>query len=196
MYVIPSQSSHKHFSKRESYSAWTVAKDLSKLQKHEIEAFVNEPSKKNGELLQGYNVALDPEPWLAKKDAQAQEEADYEANAAVDQLDSEEDGDDEPKSAKSKKRKRESDAAPKAKAKAKPKKTSEEPGSKKKATGGAKGKKNGAKSKAMIESEDEGGPEAEDEDGKKPASPVAKKAKREKTGDDDGEPIFDIFDIF
>ena len=173
----------------ESYSSWSVAKDMSKLQKHEIEAFVNEPSKKNGDLLLGYNVALDPEPWLAKKDAQAQEEAEFEANAPVDQLVSEEDADEEPKSTKSKKRKRDSDATPKAKAKAKSKKPSEEPGSKKKAGGGTKGKKNGTKSKAMIESEDEGGAEAEDEDGKKPGSPVAKRAKREKTGEDDSESI-------
>jgi len=169
--------------------AWTVAKDISKLQKHEIEAYVNEPSKKSGDLREGYQIALDPEKWLAEKEAQAQEVAEAEANAPIDQLDSEEEGGDA-KASKSKKRKRESDAAPsaKAKTKSKPKKPSEEPGNRKKGSGIAKVKKNGTKSKAMIESEDEGGPEAEDEDegpSKKPVSPVAKKAKRDKAGDDD-----------
>lgn len=171
-------------------SAWTVAKDLSKLQKHEIEAFIGEPSKKSGDLHKGYQIALDPEEWIAEKDSEAQEAAEHEANAAVDQLDSEGEDDGESKSAKSKKRKRESEAASstKPKPKPKPKKASEEPGSKKKAAGGAKSKKAGNKSKTMIESEDEGGPEAEDEDSgpsKKPASPVTKKAKREKTGEDE-----------
>lgn len=168
-------------------SAWTVAKDISKLQRHEIEAYVNEPSKKSGDLREGYQIALDPEKWLAEKEAQAQEHADAEANAAIDQLDSEEEGADS--KTKSKKRKRESDAglSAKAKSKSKPKKSSEEPG-KKKGAGAGKVKKNGTKSKAMIESEDEGGPEDEDEGpSKKPTSPVAKKAKRDKAGDDDGK---------
>lgn len=167
-----------------------MAKDISKLQRHEIEAYVNEPSKKSGDLREGYQIALDPEKWLAEKEAQAQEYADAEANAAIDQLDSEEEGVDS-KTAKSKKRKRESDAAlsAKSKSKSKPKKSSEEPVARKKVTGGSKVKKNGSKSKAMVESEDEGGPE--DEDGgpsRKLASPVAKKVKRDKAGDDDGTP--------
>jgi hypothetical protein len=180
---------------RVAFSAWTVAKDISKLQKHEIEAFISEPSKKSGDLFKGYKIALDPEEWLVEQEAHAQAIADDEENAAVDQLDSEVEG--EVKAGKSKKRKRESDAAPsaKAKAKSKPKKTSEEPLGKKK-PGAGKSKKNGTKSKAMIESEDEGGPEAEDEDSgpsKKPVSPVTKKSKRAKTGDDDGEFQIDTF---
>ena len=164
-----------------------MAKDISKLQKHEIEAYVNEPSKKSGDLREGYQIALDPEKWLAEKESQAQEFADAEANAAIDQLDSEEEGVDA-RAGKSKKRKRESDAAPSAKAKSrsKPKKTSEEPGGRKKGSGV---KRNGTKSKAMIESEDEGGPEDEDDGpSRKPASPVTKKVKRDKPGDDDGKP--------
>ena len=165
-----------------------MAKDISKLQIHEIEAFINEPSKKSGDLHKGYKIALDPDEWLAAQDARAREIAENEENEPVDQLDS--DMDDEVKPGKSKKRKRESDAAPsaKTKAKGKPKKTSEEPSGRKK-PGTAKSRKNGAKSKAVIESEDEGGPEAEDEDSgpsKKPVSPVTKKAKRAKTGDDEG----------
>src|ERR1700730_870872 len=105
-------------------SAWTVAKDISKLQKHEIEAFISEPSKKSGDLHKGYKIALDPEEWLLQQEAIAQDIADREENAAVDQLESEAEGD--VKAGKSKKRKRESDAAPSAKTKAKgtPKKTS------------------------------------------------------------------------
>ena len=177
------------------YSAWTVVKDISKLQKHEIEAFISEPSKKSGDLHKGYKIALDPEAWLAEQEAIAQEIAELEENASVDQLDSEAEG--EVRAGKSKKRKREPDvtSSAKAKARSKPKKTSEEPLGKKK-SGTAKGRKNGAKSKAMIESEDEGGPEAEDEDSspsKKPSSPVSKKAKRAKTGDDDGLFKIDLF---
>jgi hypothetical protein len=60
-------------------SAWTVTKDISKLQKHEIEAFINEPSKKNGDLHKGYKIALDPDAWLAEQKARAQAIACFEA---------------------------------------------------------------------------------------------------------------------
>ncbi|PAV18484.1 Tudor PWWP MBT [Pyrrhoderma noxium] len=151
--------------------AWLNTKDLSKLKKHEIEAYINEPHKKNGDLLSGYRVALDPSKWeeeMAKRQ-EAAEEAD--ADEEVDELEGEEDddGNDDDKP-KVKKRKRDADAAAKAK------KKTDKP---------AKSKKNGPKSKTMIESEDEG--ERGDDAGpsNKAAQPPAKKLKREKSEKED-----------
>ena len=159
-------------------SAWLVSKDMSRLQTHEIQAYVNEPFKKSGELLEGYRIALDPTKWEAKVEAERAEAAEEEENAEVDQLeepdaDGDDDDDEKPKT---KKRKRESDA----KVRSKAKKGSSEPASKKKAT--VKGRKNGAKSKDTVESEDEGtgdaGPSKQ-----QGTPPAAKKPKRDK---DDG----------
>ncbi|KIO30362.1 hypothetical protein M407DRAFT_242247 [Tulasnella calospora MUT 4182] len=77
--------------------SWAVAKDLSRLQQHEIEAYINEPSKKNSELKRGYEVALNPTPWI---DEIERKEADAEAAAAeeeegVDQLEDSEGGGEE-----------------------------------------------------------------------------------------------------
>jgi len=175
-----------------SSSAWLVAKDISKLKTHEIESYINEPYKKSGDLLSGYHIALDPKKWEEERDAASHEAGEEEANAEIDQLDSENDGGEPRKLTKSKKRKRESDAAPsKAKVKTKAKKEPAESTGKKKSSATAKGKKNGAKSKALVESEDEGEQgehEGEDEDvgpSKKASPPPAKRTKREK--DDDGE---------
>ncbi|PCH35978.1 hypothetical protein WOLCODRAFT_28250 [Wolfiporia cocos MD-104 SS10] len=174
--------------------AWMVPKDISKLQQHEIEAYINEPYKRSGDLLAGYRIALNPAKWEEEREAQRVEAAEEEANAEIDQLDSdgEDEADDgEEKKSKSKKRKRDADAAPaKSKAKAKPKKGSAEPANKKRAGSAKAGKKNGAKSKAMVESEDDGGVEAEDEDAgpsKQTSPPPVKKTKREKEGEDDAE---------
>ncbi|TFY79930.1 hypothetical protein EWM64_g4082 [Hericium alpestre] len=171
--------------------AWLVSKDISKLQTHEIEAYINEPYKKSGELLTGYRIALDPSKWEEKMESERAEAAEEEANEEVDQLENESidreadaDGDDEEEK-KPKKRKRDSEAA-KPKAKGKAKKESAEPASKKKAPVSAKGKKNGVKSKAMVESEDDGGDAEGDEDAgpsKQTSPPPAKKAKREKDED-------------
>ncbi|EIN11168.1 hypothetical protein PUNSTDRAFT_118694 [Punctularia strigosozonata HHB-11173 SS5] len=155
--------------------AWTIAKDLSKLQKHEIEAYINEPFRKNADLLQGYKIALNPEKWEQEREAALEAEA--EALAEVDELEGEEEeeeDEDAPKKKKAvaKKRKRESESAPASKAKAtkaKAKKDSAEPAGKKKAT------KTKSKSKAVVESEDEGA----GEDDAKPSPPPAKKSKRE-----------------
>ncbi|KDQ55619.1 hypothetical protein JAAARDRAFT_133417 [Jaapia argillacea MUCL 33604] len=165
--------------------AWVTPKDMSKLQRHEIEAYVNEPFRKSGELLSGYKVALDPDQWEAELAEKLKEKQRDDEEAEVDQLESE--GDEEKKMpTKSKKRKRESEAgASKPKAKPKVKKETSEPAPKKKGAAAApKGKKNGAKSNAMVESEDEGGaePEAEDEEAgpsKDSAPPPAKKPKRD-----------------
>ena len=171
------------------YSAWIVPKDISRLQQHEIQAYIAEPFKRSGDLLKGYRIALDPKAWEEEKEAAAAEAREEEANAEVDQLESdaeEEPEDDEDKKKKTKKRKRDSDAAP-AKSKAKAKKASAEPASKSKTTS-AKGKKNGPKSKAMVESEDEGGAEAENESvSKRTSPPPTKKAKRDKEEDADCE---------
>lgn len=174
-------------------SSWVLAKDLSKLKTHEIEAYINEPHKKNGDLLSGYKIALDPATWEAGLEAKRQDDEEAEAEAEVDELEGEDEVD-EDKPAKIKKRKRESEAAPKAKPKVKKEKGSVEPaGKKRKATSengggaakGVKGKKNGTKSKAMVESEDEGDRAGADDAGPSKATPPpAKKAKRDKDGEE------------
>ncbi|EMD33848.1 hypothetical protein CERSUDRAFT_117909 [Gelatoporia subvermispora B] len=176
--------------------AWIVPKDISKLQEHEIQAYINEPAKKSADLLQGYRIALDPTKWEAELESARVAALDAEADAEVDQLeddDAEEDAEDdgEAKKAKPKKRKRDSDAAAtKPKPKPKAKKEAGEPAAKKKpAATPAKGKKNGAKSKAMVESEDEGGAEPEGEDAGpsgRASPPPTKKAKRDKE-DEEGD---------
>ncbi|KAF5348117.1 hypothetical protein D9756_010760 [Leucocoprinus leucothites] len=177
--------------------AWLVSKDISKLQTHEIQAYINEPFKKSGELLQGYRIALDPSKWIAEREAQARLAAEEEANAEVDQLESENDGsgdldEDDVKAKRAKKRKRDSDApSTSTKAKKAPKKT--EP-KQKKATSSAKGtKRNGAKkSNAMVESEEEDGDHViADGDpissSKKGSPPPLKRQKRGEEDPDDAK---------
>jgi len=140
---------------------WIAPKDMSRLQKHEIEAYVSEPSKKSGDLLKGYKAALDPAAVWEKLEAGIQEAEE----AEVDQLESE--GEDGPKP-KAKKRKRDNDAAEKpTKSRAK-----KEPVEKKKAAPRAKSNK----SKDTVESEDDAGDD-------KPA------AKKTKTVDDSSEQV-------
>lgn len=173
-----------------------MPKDISKLQPHEIQAYINEPFKRSGDLLQGYRIALDPRTWEEERDAATAKAAEEEANAEIDQLQSdgeeEADDDDEKKTTKARKRKRESESAPiKPKAKPKAKKDSAEPASKKRSSSTSRSKKNGTKSKAMVESEDEGGADAEDEDAgpsKKASPPPTKKVKRDNTKDGEEEP--------
>ena len=43
---------------------------MSKLKKHEIEAYINEPVKRSGELFNAYKIALDPEKWEQEKEEQ------------------------------------------------------------------------------------------------------------------------------
>ncbi|KAI0074405.1 hypothetical protein K474DRAFT_1601468 [Panus rudis PR-1116 ss-1] len=176
--------------------AWLRPGDLSKLQRHEIQAFLADPpSNKKADLIKGYRIALDPAKWEEEMEAVTAAAAEAEENAEVDQLD-ESDGeheaedDDEEVKKKPKKRKRESDV-PAKKTKAKPAKKDTEPASaaKKKANGGPKAKKNGVKSKAMVESEDEGGAAEEEDAGpsKKTSPPPAKKAKRDKDVEEETE---------
>ena len=182
---------------------------MSSLKKHEMEAFLaDENKKRNRELCDGYRHALDPKPFVEKlkedRAALAQELEEREQNAEVDQLESEPADDDQdddsrtgkkPKATTSKKRKRESDLEPKQKKAPKAKKDSVEPNKKKSAAG--KGRKNGVKSKAMVESEDEGDNAEEDADddggvgtSKRASPPPSKRAKREKDDGDDCDFFF------
>ncbi len=74
------------------YSAWLAPKDISKLKSHEIDAYINEPTKKNGDLLAAYRVALKPEEWEAGRATMAvaeDEDAEADADADIDELASE-----------------------------------------------------------------------------------------------------------
>jgi len=134
-----------------------VPKDISKLQSHEIQSYISEPNKKSEELLQGYRIALDPTKWEEEREAARRLAVEEEANAEVDQLDSEEDGsgdlDEDVKVKKSRKRKRDLDAVSvSTKGKKTPKKTDTTKQKK------SNGKKNGPKkSNEMVESEEEDG---------------------------------------
>ena len=52
------------------FSTWVVAKDISKLPKHQIEVFINEPPlvRTNSHLYKAYKIALNPASWLAEED--------------------------------------------------------------------------------------------------------------------------------
>jgi hypothetical protein len=185
---------------------------MSALLPHEIEAFLADDNKKrNGELHKGYQIALDSAEFVREQRKNVRALKDSIANAPVDQLESEgEEGAEEDeggasakkaKGSTTKKRKRESEAdVGKAKRGAKAaatKKESAEPVKRKSKTA----KKNGAKSKALVESEDEGA-EAEDDDdedagpSKKSSPPPAKKAKRDKDDGDFGVFFLLAFSLF
>ena len=172
------------------YSAWLVSKDISRLKPHEIEAFINEPSKRSGELLDGYKVAVDPAKWEEEQELKRAHAEEEEANAEVDQLDGETDGldadgdaDADEAPSKSRKRKRESETKAKVRSsKTSAKKDKDADSVKRKAAG----KRNGARSKALVESEDDGAAEADGDDdddagpSKRAASPpAAKKSKKD-----------------
>ena len=181
-----------------SFSAWVMSKDLSKLKRHEIEAYIAEPHKKNGDLLNGYRIALDPEKWEKEilENSMQVDESDNDVDEEVDQLDGEEEADED--KPKPKKRKRDSEAA--AKTKTKPKKEKEPTEGKKRKSADKpdkpKSKKNGSKSKELVESEDDGDHTAHVGSSKKASPPPAKKQKREKGEDGDGEFPVAIFYVF
>lgn len=165
-----------------------MSKDLSLLQKHEIEAYINEPHKKSGDLLAGYKIALNPEKWENQMTEQQEAAQEAEADDDIDQLDDGE-GEEEEEGGKkkSKKRKRESEVKPR-KRKESEKKSSARSDSKEKKAPGRKrsGKKNGVRSKEAIESEDEN-VEAEDEEAaesSKRAALLAKKQKKDMVRDE------------
>jgi len=101
-------------------STWAQPKDLSLLQAKEIDAFINGPGKKKGDLLKGYQIAKDPSEWITDKDDQAAEVARMEAELEDDELASETEQAPKAKKGKketaaaTKKRKRESTATTKA----------------------------------------------------------------------------------
>ncbi|CAE6414583.1 unnamed protein product [Rhizoctonia solani] len=140
--------------------AWLPTKDVSRLLPHEIAAYLAEPSKRKGDLMEGYKIANDPHEWRKEKDALAERERANEAaginvNDDVDELDNEdEEDDDEPKP---KKRKRDTAAADKKESKA----------------GRGKGKRKTKKSAEQIESEDE-------EDKSRVDKPTSSKAEKER----------------
>ncbi|KAG8710879.1 hypothetical protein FRC11_004017 [Ceratobasidium sp. 423] len=140
--------------------AWLPTKDVSRLLPHEIAAYLAEPSKRKGDLLEGYKIANDPHEWRKEKDALAERERANEAAGInldddVDELGNEdEDDEDEPKP---KKRKRDTAAADKKESKG----------------GRGKGKRKTKKSAEQIESED-------DEDKSRVDKPTSSKAEKER----------------
>ncbi|CAE6433812.1 PWWP domain-containing protein 1 OS=Schizosaccharomyces pombe (strain 972 / ATCC 24843) GN=pdp1 PE=1 SV=1 [Rhizoctonia solani AG-1 IB] len=142
--------------------AWLPTKDVSRLLPHEIQAYLAEPSKRKGDLLEGYKIANDPHGWRKEKDALAERERANEAagisvNDDVDELDNEDEEDED--DVKPKKRKRDTAAA------------SEKKESK---VGRAKGKRKTKKSAEQIESED-------DEDkASRAEKPTSSKAEKER----------------
>ncbi|KAL1725226.1 hypothetical protein EV714DRAFT_256017 [Schizophyllum commune] len=164
--------------------AWLYPKDISKLQKHEIESYLSDPpnAKTKGELHEGYKIALDPEPWAAElaeriEAAGVQEDDDEDAENEVDELE----GSEGSSESKSKKRKRDSDAGKK-------KAANKKSAAKKDAGGEGKkkgGRKSQTKSKANIESEDETGPNDAKEE------PPAKRTKRD--DEEGGDPAAALF---
>ena len=160
-------------------SAWLQAKDLSKLQLHEIQAYINEPHKRNGDLLEGYKVALDPIAWEEKQKEKKERAEEMDEDEPVDELDEDGEGaedDDEMEKINKRKRKRE------AKPKEKPAKDAKPPKSQKKKNGGKK-------SNAMVESEDEGGDAGPSSKGAPPPSKKSKHIAQEvkETNGADGE---------
>ncbi|KAJ1304943.1 hypothetical protein OPQ81_006076 [Rhizoctonia solani] len=140
--------------------AWLPTKDVSRLLPHEIQAYLAEPSKRKGDLLEGYKIANDPYEWRKEKDALAERERANEAagitvNDDVDELDNEDEDDED--EAKPKKRKRDTAAAEKKESKA----------------GRGKGKRKTKKSAEQIESEDE-------EDKSRAEKPTSSKAEKER----------------
>ncbi|KAG7098064.1 hypothetical protein E1B28_000038 [Marasmius oreades] len=184
--------------------AWLTSKDISKLQKHEIEAYIAEPAKKSGDLLAGYRIALDPTQWEKNRAAQIagaeEEEEEEEGPEQVDELAS--GGEDESRGKKrrkntssavggSKKRKKEDSSSVSAGGK----------GSKKRGEStsvaatkkGAKGGRKNGKTKVMVESEDEGGAGAEEEEAtggasKRDTPPAAKKGGKKDENEENADP--------
>ncbi len=167
------------------HSAWQVAKDMSKLLKHEIEAYIREPSKKSGELMDAYKTALDPTEWEARLEQLQQELEEEKRNASIDELEEGEDEDEEDAKPSSRKRKRLDDSGKRSKpkttkAKKEPKAKSEEtaPRSKK-----GRAKKNGALSAAeVVESEDDAAGEAKGD----ATRPMKRPKKEEEEAGDEG----------
>jgi hypothetical protein len=189
--------------------AWLVEKDISRLKPHEITSFLSSepdaPSKKKssnkaGDLAEAYRIAQDPRVWV--------EETDRKAREALEKQAEEESGEDEEDQlesdaspsavGKGKKRKRVSDAAGLSTASKKSKKESASTAGKKKGAAAAgagnasaKGRNGAKKSKAAVESEDDGGhgPSASgaEDTGRAGKEPPAKRPRREDEDEAEGE---------
>ncbi|KIK57909.1 hypothetical protein GYMLUDRAFT_75195 [Collybiopsis luxurians FD-317 M1] len=157
--------------------SWIPAKDISRLKPHEVETYISDPGKRNGELLEGYKIARDPGQWIRDLEDAAAIDAEAEADEE-DQL--EDEGEIRPGGKKKK--------APAASTTKKRKRESE-PGTKPNKASASTSKGKGSKprkSKAAVESEDdEAGEPAKEE-----AAPATKKAKtaasaKDEPADDD-----------
>ncbi|KAK7050101.1 PWWP domain-containing protein [Favolaschia claudopus] len=171
--------------------SWLGAKELERLTEKEINAFVNDQSKKEGDLKEGYKTALDPTAWEAEHAAnppaqkkrkgrsKGKKDDDEEEEEEQDELVEEEE---EEKTKVGKKRKRAASPAPKKKAGA----------------AAAAGKKGAAgktkKSKPAVESEDDGEDEVEAE-AEKPQSEGKRASKKAKVvaavGGDDANALLE-----
>lgn len=104
-YKLSQSANHSLFNQS---SAWTALKEIDHLSTAQIQAYIDSPSKKKGDLLNAYKVAADPLTWINERD-EAQNAWDALNNAEpVDQLAS---GDEAAGTSKTaaKKRKRKSD---------------------------------------------------------------------------------------
>lgn len=75
------------------HSAWARPSECKALPTEDIRAFIDEPHRKSGEMLEGYKIALEPSSWEAEL-AEAKRAHD-EAMEGVDELEDDEDGEDE-----------------------------------------------------------------------------------------------------
>jgi len=187
-YFVPLSSPFLHIVEScfDLLSSWLSWQSISELKQHEIESYITDPHQKREDLLQAYKIALDPQKWEEdmKKNMDMEDDAPEEPEEEVDELEGEDEANGEKKG---KKRKRASVPSAKTKApKAKKEKSPSESAPKKKkasvekADKPAKAKKNGVKSKAMVESEDEGERAEAAGPSKKASPPPNKKQKREK----------------
>ncbi|KAG9009593.1 hypothetical protein FRB94_011856 [Tulasnella sp. JGI-2019a] len=176
--------------------SWAVAKDLSRLLPHEIEAYISEPSKKNGDLKRGYEIALDPTSWEEEHDQKQAdaEAAEEEMEEGVDQLEDSDGGEEEmeadgdgsskkKKSTAGKKRKREIATAEDQKKKRK--NNQEALSAKRRPIAGSKKVKGKGSSTDNVESEDGEKAVDEDDDSGEKKAPTRKGAKGKATAGED-----------
>jgi len=173
--------------------AWLPSKDVSRLLPHEIASYISEPSKRKGELLEGYKIANEPHDWRKSKDALAQREKELAESGAApdsgagdhdeldddDEEDAEEDTSSAGKKSKAKKRKRESVKESAEEKKGKRKRASEQLVKQRRGKGTKKSAEN-------IESEDE---EDKPQTEKPTSSKVADKERPNKRAKKDKESV-------
>lgn len=155
--------------------AWLPPREVSKLTMTAVRNYIDDSSKKKGELLEGYETCLNIPEWEARVASNS-----VPADDTQDELEDEYEGESASVLAGKTNKKRKRAAGESASAK-KGKETKGKETKGKKASG-----KNGAgKSKAMVESEDEDGEE------RRQSPPPAKKAKKGKEEEEDPELLND-----